>query len=313
MVNQDEKKIKISFTREDFLLIATAIIWGSNPTIIKLGFRDISPFAYNTSRLIVAAISCWIFLWIKERDFKIDRQDLLPILAIGFIGNFINQYFLIIGLNHTTAGNASLIVAMLPIIVTLINVALGLEKIKNLALIGTIISFIGITLIILGTGQEISFTGGHFFGNLMILLRMIAWAIYTILNKKYLEKYSSLKLTTYGVTIGMLPMLILWYKPLVMVNWASLPLKSYMSIFYSGVFSITLGTIFWNIGVKKVGSTKTAFYSNIAPVVSVILGMILLSETIGLFQILGAILIFTGLALSKIDKDFFIKKKEVSE
>lgn len=312
-MSQDENKIKISFSREDLLLIATAIIWGSNPTIIKLGFKDISPFVYNTSRLIVAAISCWIFLLIKERDYKIDKQDLLPILTIGFIGNFVNQYFLIIGLNNTTAGNTSLIMAMLPVIVTLINRALGLEKIKDLALIGTIISFMGIALIILGTGQEISFTDGHFFGNLMILLRVTSWAIYTILNKKYLEKYSSLKLTTYGVTIGMLPMLILWYKPLVMVNWHSVPLKGYMSIFYSGVFSITLGTLFWNIGVKKVGSTKTAFYSNISPVVSVVLGMLILNESIGLFQVLGAILIFTGLALSKADKNFFIKKKGVSQ
>jgi drug/metabolite transporter (DMT)-like permease len=290
---------KINFTFIDLLLLITVIIWGSNPTVVKLGLKTVSPFAFNAARYLVATIVCWVILWIKERDWIIEKQDLLGILFVGFIGNFVNQAFFIIGVNHTTAGNSSLIMAGLPMVVACISIVFRLEKIDKKTIVGMVISFTGILLIVMGTGKKVSMTDQYFYGNIMAFFGTVTWAVYTILNKKYLEKYSALKLTTYGVTMGFVSMLILWMPSIISQDWHHLSGTSMVSILYSGALSIALGTVFWNMGVSQVGSTKTSLYNNVTPIVSVICGGILLGEQLKMLQGVGAILIFGGLAITR--------------
>lgn len=290
---------KISFTLIDLLLLITVVIWGSNPTVVKLGLKTVSPFAFNAARYLVATIVCWMILWVKERDCVIERQDLWGVLSVGFIGNFVNQGFFIMGVNNTTAGNSSLIMAGLPMVVACISIVFKLEKIDKKMLVGMVISFTGILLIVMGTGNKVSLTDQYFYGNIMAFFGTVTWAVYTILNKKYLEKYSALKITTYGVTMGFVSMLLLWMPSVISQDWRHLSGASMLGIFYSGGLSIALGTVFWNMGVSQVGSTKTSLYNNVTPIVSVICGGILLGEQLKVLQGIGAILIFGGLAITR--------------
>ena len=240
---------------------------------------------------------------LKEKNIKLERQDIIPVLVIGFIGNFVNQVCFIVGVSNTTAGNSSLIMASLPIVVAAINGLFNLEKISRKALAGIIISFVGIVIVVVGTGQRINLKDQYFFGNMVIFGGIISWAAYSILNKKYLEKYSPLKLTAYGLLSGLVVMAAIWYKPLVFQEWGKVSFNNYLIIIYSGLCSITLGTIFWNMGLRKVGSTRTSLYNNITPIVSVILGILLLGESFKLLQGFGAIMIFTGLTITRRSKE----------
>ncbi|MBB6216717.1 drug/metabolite transporter (DMT)-like permease [Anaerosolibacter carboniphilus] len=295
----DSNTKKRNFTFIDLLLLITVIIWGSNPTVVKLGLKTVSPFAFNVARYLVATIVSWMILWVKEKDWRIERQDLLGVLSVGFIGNFVNQAFFIMGVNNTTAGNSSLIMAGLPMVVACISIVFGLEKIDKKTIIGSMISFTGILLIVMGTGNKVSMTDQYFYGNIMAFFGTVTWAIYTILNKRYLEKYSALKLTTYGVTMGFVSMLFLWMPSIISQDWHQLSRTSILGILYSGALSIAIGTVFWNMGVSQVGSTKTSLYNNVTPIVSVICGGLLLGEELKMLQGVGAVLIFGGLAITR--------------
>ncbi len=287
-------------------IICAVIIWGMNPTIVKLGLKNISVFTFNTIRFIIASIVCWILLLVRENDWRVEKKDLINILTIGFIGHFIYQIFYIYGISNTTAGNASLIFGALPVIVAFINVIFKIEKLNYITIIGIIISFIGITLVVLGTEQETSFTGKYFLGNVMIFMGTFAWGVYTIINKKYLKKYSSLKLTTYGITTSMIFMCILWSKQILLQDWSRVSFGGVASIIYSGTLSIAIASVFWSIGVSKIGSTKTSVYNNITPVISVICGMIFLDERYSFLQGIGAILIFIGLGINRKNKKIYL-------
>ena len=299
-----EKK-KRSFQLVDILLLITVIIWGVNPTVVKISLRELSPFAFNAARYMIATIVCWILLLLVERDWRIDKKDLLSVLVVGLFGNFVNQTFFIIGVNNTTAGNSSLIMAGVPMVAAVISSMLKTEKISGRIALGIGISFAGILLIVLGTGNRIDLMDQYFYGNVMMAGNMITWSFYTVVNKKHLKKYSALKLTTYGVSIGMLCMLVFWSGALRAQDWGGISRVSYGGVLYSGAFSIATGTLFWNLGIEKVGSTKTSLYSNVTPIVSVICGIMLLHESFKFLQGVGALLIFGGL--------FIVNTKKVKE
>ncbi|AOT70251.1 DMT family transporter [Geosporobacter ferrireducens] len=298
-------KKKKSFQMVDLLLLITVIIWGINPTVVKISLREFSPFAFNAARYVVATVVCWVLLLWIEKDWRVHRKDLIPILVIGLFGNFVNQTFFIIGVNNTTAGNSSLIMAGVPMIAAIINGILKIEKISERVALGIATSFAGILLIILGSGSRISLVDQYFYGNLMMMGNAITWSFYTVINKKYLNKYSALRLTTYGVSVGTLCMLIFWSGALRTQDWRSISMINYGGMFYSGALSIAAGTLFWNLGIEKVGSTKTSLFSNVTPIVSVICGGILLQESFKLLQGAGALLIFAGLSI--------VNRKEIKE
>lgn len=300
-------KIKKRFQSAQLLLIGVAIIWGLNPTIVKIGLEGITSYTFNLARHIVAVIICWIFFLIIEKSWKIERKDIKIVLLLGFLGYFVYQYFYIVGVSHTTAGNTSLIFATLPSIVALINGVFKIEKLNKGIVLGIIISFIGIIQIVVGTGKQISIFDNYFVGNIMIFLGTTTWAIYTIMNKKLLEKYSPIKLSTYGVTVGTIFMILTWPKALFVQNWSIVSIKSILAIIYSGAFSVTIAAILWNLGVKKIGSTRTSLYNNITPIISVLCGILLLNEKFRFLQGVGAILIFGGLYITKEGK---IKKTD---
>lgn len=297
----------VKFGYTDILLIVATIIWGLNPTIIKLGLREMPNILFNISRTVVACITCWIILFIYEKDWKIDKKDLSGIIGISLLGHFIYQVFFINGISMTTAGNASLIFSLLPVMIVLISIIFRIEKINIYTVIGIIVSFSGIIFVIIGSGKNIALGNNFLSGDLMIMVATLSWALTSILIRKYLDKYSPLKITTYGITIGLISMLAFWSGNAEFHILKDLSKVAIFSIIFSGVLALGIASVFWNIGVLKIGSVKTSIYNNITPVVSIICGIIVLNEKFGLLQGIGSLMILCGFLLTKLE----IKKRDL--
>lgn len=290
----------IKFDYTDILLVTTTIIWGLQPTIVKLGLREVPDIMFNISRTFVACITCWFFLVFYEKDWKIEKSELIGITATGFLGYFINPIFYIYGMGLTTVGNASLIFSSLPLVVVFISLVFKLERVTLPTILGVTVSFSGIIFIIFGSGGSLVVDSEFFIGDLMIVMTTISWAIYTISIKKYLRKYSPLKITSYALLSGMVFMLIFWFNDFEIGVLKEVSPTSTFSIVFSGALSVGVASVLWNVGVQKIGITKTSIYNNITPVISVLCGIIVLGERFNFRQALGGLLIFTGLILTKL-------------
>lgn len=291
------KKIKITYV--DFILLFIAFLWGLNPVIVKIGTKSIPPLTFNTLRMLIASITCWIILLLSKSYKKVKKEDLKQILYLGFFGYFIYQVGFIVGIKNTTAGNVSLIVGMLPISVALINKIFKIEKITKKMIVGIILSFIGVILIILGSGSQLRISYKDIRGGIFLLIGQFALGYYTIFSRRLLGKYSNIQITASFISIATILFLIINFKNIIELPWREVSINAWGSSFFSGAISMGLGNVLWILCVKKVGSIRTSLYNNIAPVFTIVIGYILLGESFGLIKIAGATIIFLGMYITK--------------
>jgi drug/metabolite transporter (DMT)-like permease len=81
--------------------------------------------------------------------------------------------------------------------------------------------------------------------------------------------------------------------------WPRLPGMAWVSLTYSGIFALVIAYLFWYRGVRVLGPTRTAMYSNLQPVFAVIVAWLVLGESVTAWEVAGAISIITGLVLTR--------------
>ncbi len=282
-----------------FVLVTVPVIWGINFTIMKIGLQTLEPIPYNTSRLIVATIISWILVYTLKVYKKIKLRDLQAIIIVSLVGFALPQIGITIGVSLTTAGNCALIMALVPISVIIINRFINKTFINKTITRGIFISFTGVTLVILGTNSGLSISTSDLAGILVMLVAQFCSAYFTIYSGPLVEKYSPYLLIAITMTTSSLVFILLSFNSLVSVNWVSLPSSAWFSMFYSGILALAIGNFLWVWGVREIGSTRTAIYSNLTPVFAIVTGCLVLNEAFGLFQSLGALIILTGLIMTQ--------------
>src|SRR4051812_33853985 len=94
-------------------LVAVALIWGVNYSVVKYGTTLVDPLAYNGVRIVVAAVLLGVTVAFGARPLP-NRHTMLSLLALGVLGNGVYQWFFIEGIARTRASDAALVVAATP-------------------------------------------------------------------------------------------------------------------------------------------------------------------------------------------------------
>jgi len=287
------------FSRVDVLLILMSFVWGINFSFVKGALIDFSPLSFNALRFGTSSVILLCLLWFRERNLRISRKDVGYFVMLGLIGNTAYQLFFIHGIALTTATNSSLIIATTPIFIVIFGSALRVEKVTSRIVQGVILSFVGIVMIILGSGKNLSFTDQSWMGDLLTIANPICWGLYTVLSKPLLKEYSPLKLTTITMAIGTVPILLVSAPALSMENWDAISTNSWLGLAFSAVFAIAIGYVVWYTGVNRIGTSRTALYENLVTVFAVASAWIMLSESMTAIQIAGAALVFVSLYVAR--------------
>lgn len=281
------------------VLLLVAIVWGINPPVIKIGLQYLPPQPYNLGRLVVASIVALIALWLSGTYRRPTRADLWTLARISALGFFVFQICISEGLLRTTAGNASFIMCLMPVGVLLLNKLYGLETITRAVLVGIACSISGVTMIVAGTGKELSLAGPHLIGTALVFLSQLGYAYYTVFSKELLNRYS-----TYQVTAGLMlfTTVLLFAATLpdtLAVRWLEVPAIAWGSVLFSGILALCLCNFLWIWGTGILGTSRVAIFNNISPIFAVVTAYFLLGETFGLLQTVGALFIFAGVYITR--------------
>jgi len=288
------------FGAVDLALVMMTVIWGMNAVIVKLTYAQIPPLVFMAARFVVAGALLLIILRVTEGDFWVERRDWPQLIATGMVAGLYQPMFLT-GLAMTSASVTALIIATPPIFVALINRVLGREIVPRRGWLGIALTFAGIFLIV-NASSEINLASQSWMGGLVLLAGSFLWALYAVLAAPLMVRYSPLRITALTTAIGATPLIIVGLPATLALDWSNVTVLGWGGLVYSAIFAIVVGYIIWNNGVKKIGGTRTALYSNLIPVISVITATVLLGEQLTPLKIAGAAVIFFGLHLARTAK-----------
>ena len=98
---------------------------------------------------------------------------------------------------------------------------------------------------------------------------------------------------------GVVPLTVLAIPSLWATDWAAVNWLTWGSVVYAGVLAMVIAYLFWYRGVHEIGPTRTAMYSNLQPIVAVLVAWVALGEVPTVAQGLGAATVIGGLYLSR--------------
>jgi drug/metabolite transporter (DMT)-like permease len=275
------------------------VIWGVNFTVVKSALSEMSPLAYNALRFSAASLFTLILAWVVERDLYIARRDWAYVFLLSLIGNFLYEILYINGLARSRAGNTSLILATSPIFVAIIGTLSKQEKLRRWNWVGISLSFLGLYFLVAGSGSGLAWGSETMLGSLLVLASASTWGLYTVLLQPLVRRYSAIKATAW-IMVATTPLLVLAAIPdMRRQDWGAVSAQSWLGLLYSAALAIGISYVIWNTGVRRIGSARTAVYSYLTPLISVVVAWIFLGEAMQPVQVFGAVAIVLGVALGR--------------
>jgi drug/metabolite transporter (DMT)-like permease len=286
-----------SFGVTDLLLFTMAVIWGINFVVVKYATQVFNPVAFTGLRVGTAAVFL-LAVALALGHISLPRRDVIGLLLLGVIGNGLYQLFFVHGLARTRAGNAALIVAAAPAFIALFARARGLERVKRMALVGIALSVIGVGLVIAGSAKS---SNGHttLLGSVLVFCGVLCWTAYTIMLQPYTKRIDVIKLSAITMVGGAVPLLIASTPALIATNWSAVGRGGWLALFYSSVISMGVAYLFWYRGLRVLGPTRTAVYTNLQPIIALLVAWAFLGEIPTIFQGVGAATIVAGVFLTR--------------
>jgi drug/metabolite transporter (DMT)-like permease len=172
------------------------------------------------------------------------------------------------------------------------------ERLTRNLWIGAAIAFAGVFLVVYNGNFLLKINP---LGDILSLSAAMLWAVYSILLRRVDRLYPTLYITRkiffYG-TLTLLPWF--FYQPF---TWDMKVLSRpevWMNLLFLGVIASSLCYVIWNKAIRVMGSIKTNNYIYFIPFITLLTAAIFLGERLTLFSLLGAVLIFLGVYVTRI-------------
>ncbi len=286
-----------STTRAHFAVLIANAIYGINFTVAKWVMPNyIKPYGFIFLRVSGALILFSIVSIFLKKE-KIDKEDYWRFALCGVFGVSINQLLFFGGLNITTPINAAIIMIMTPILVMLLGSFMLKEKLHYFKVIGLTFGATGAGLIILGSSSGISFNSNTALGDLMILINATSYALYMILVKPLMKKYSTFFVITRVFLVGFIIVIPFGWREATEIQW-----HTFTPQIVGATLFVIIGTTFFayllnTYGLSKVSPSIVSFYIYLQPFLAAIFAIYFGTDTLKPLKIFAALLIFLGIYL----------------
>lgn len=271
-------------------LVVTVVFWASGFAGIRAALSAFSPGHLIVFRFLVASAVIALYAALTRMPLPAWR-DILRIALVGILGITVYQVALSYGELTVTAGAASLIVAATPGFTALLAVLLLGERLQVWGWVGMAISFAGVALITLGEGSGVRLN----LGALLVLVAAVSTALYNVLQKPFLARYSALQVGACAMWAATLGMLV--FSPGLTRAVATAPRGAILSVLYLGLFPGALSYLTWSYILSQTKASVAASLLYSVPVLAVLIAWVWLGEVPAVLSLLGGLVVLAGIVL----------------
>lgn len=279
--------------------LLTGLAFSGSFVAAKYTTSDLTPLVTTLLRYVIAVIFFGIIMATKRDNFRIKPRHLLAFVALGLTGIVGYHYFFFTSLHYTRVANTAIINGLSPIITGIMAALFIRERLSTTNWAGIIIAFAGV-MILVTKGSASSITGMEFNrGDLLMLIAVVCWAVYSLIVKRIVEQYSALTITFISALFGVLALMFLVIPENLSDQVRTISTESILSVLYMGVIASGLGYLFYNLSIKQLGPTRTSgFVYSTVPLLTALLAFLFFSEPVTVTMLISAVLVIAGLQLA---------------
>ena len=280
-----------------YLPLLPAIFFSGSYVAAKYTTFDLGPLTASFLRYVVALIFlCSLIFYYKPSVLKIEKKDIFSFVLLGFFGIVGYHFFFFSSLKYTSVINTGIIHAFSPVLTGVIAAIFIKERLSKKNYFGIFLAFSGVLILITKGDVQTLFDLSFNFGDILMLLAVLSWAIYSLIVKEMSKRYNSFTLIFYATLSGVIMLLFLALSEGGITQVQNISLRSIMSIVYMGIFASGIGYLLYNYSIKELGPTKTSsIVYSIATILVTVFSFVFFKETVTFSMIVSAIFIISGL------------------
>jgi drug/metabolite transporter (DMT)-like permease len=281
--------------RNSYLLLALAsLCWSGNHIVGRAIVGYIPPFTISTVRWLIPVLVLWLVARTRIRkDWPLIRQHWHIVLWLGVTGGALFSALQYVGLQYTSALNASILNSLVPVLILATGTVVFRDRIVFMQVVGIGISLMGVLIIITKGNLDILRRLNFNYGDIIIFINMVIFAIYAsyLRQRPQIHWLSFIFVLAVVSVAGTTPFAILE----VMSGYSvELNILTVLAIVYVSIFPGIIAFAAWNRGVEIIGANRSGPFLHLIPVYTAILAGIFLGEYFMLFHIFGLMLILGG-------------------
>jgi len=279
--------------------LLSMIFWSFSFVWVKVVYEAYGPLTTVLFRLLISSGLMLVFTILSRKLQKIQPGDLKLFLLLAFFEPFL--YFMgeSYGLKYVSSTVASVIVATIPLFSPVAAWYFYKEKLSRTNLYGLIITFLGVSLVVLDT--SFNFTASPLGVSLEFLAVMGAIGYASVL-KGISHRYNTFTIITYQNLIGAAFFLPFWLG-FEMNDFTQIPFdaKAFWAIIKLAIFASTFAFMLFTYSVRNIGINKSNIFINVIPVFVAVIAYLVLGDQLNFHQMVGIAIVISGLFLAQIN------------
>jgi len=283
-----------------YIAMLLVILMYSGNILVGKAINELPPFTIALGRLTVAFIMLTPFGFLQAvKDKNLYLQYKHPLLIMTLTGITFFSSFIYSALQFTSSANVSILETVIPALTVVLSVWFLKEKIIPIQWLGVVISFAGAVWVV--ADGNLTFLVQHTpnKGDIIMIAAIIFWAIYSLHVKQYMHNFR-----IFGIIWFMTGISVIILLPIVMIEWSITGIPNIFQagklagIFYLGIFPSFIALILYSRSVIVLGAGKASVMLNLLPVFTMLGAYFLLNENISISQILGSLIVISGVTMT---------------
>jgi drug/metabolite transporter (DMT)-like permease len=278
--------------RDWALLGVLSVLWGGSFFFNGLALRGFPPLTLVLLRVTLAALILLPLLRIYRIDFPAGISGWMPFVAVALFNNVLPFSLIVLGQTTIASGLASILNATTPLFTVIVMAVSGEERLSPQRVAGVTIGLIGV--IVLRGGLDLDLAGQGT-GIALCLAAALSYGVAALLARRHLAKSPPLATATFQLTASSVMMAVI--EGIVDRPWQlALPgPTTWLAVIGLAVLSTALAYIVFFQILRRSGATNVMLVTLLVPLTAILLGALVLGETISAREILGALVIGSAL------------------